>query len=261
MRVRLFTAVLLVLALGACAKKSVTSSGEAPAVQGMAAAQSMLAYEHELTLRLPEAELAQRMAAVRDACLAHQHGRCSLLEYTQASGYAGNSRVRMRVVPEGVEGLVGLAAESGKIVSRTTRAEDLAEAVADTARQTQMLQLQRERLMAFQDRPDLSVADMLSLARELAEVESRLQSHEQDAAGQQRRLETNLLTMHFSSPSVDRSRSARIGEAFVDALDSGADGVAEAIGMAAYSLPFLILLFPAALLWRALWRRATGVRR
>ena len=43
-------------------------------------------------------------------------------------------------------------------------------------------------------------------------------------------------------------------------FEHGATGVTEALAMVGYGLPFLVIAFPLALLWRALWRWATRRR-
>lgn len=249
------------LLLAGCARKEASFGAGAPQVEGLAPAGAMLAYEHELSVALAAEAVPPRMAGLRSACLEARHGPCSLLEYSETGGRHGHSVLRLRVAPEAVQPLVALAAEDGNVLSHTTRAEDLAETVADTARQRRQLEAQRDRLLAFQERSDLTVADLLSIARELASVEVRLQELEQVSAQQQRRLETNLLSFRFASLGEEPSRSRRIAESFGAALDALTDGVAETIELAAYGLPFLILLFPMALLWRWLWRRATGAGR
>ncbi len=106
-----------------------------------------------------------------------------------------------------------------------------------------------------------SVADHLQLARELATLEAERAAAERMAAQHALRLETNLLTLEFNAIKPPPSRSAALAEAIGDAADQFLDGAAEAIEAAAYALPFLFLLFPLALLWRLLWRWATGARR
>jgi len=167
--------------------------------------------------------------------------------------------VEVRIVPIGVEPMVGLASRNGSIESRRTRAEDLAVVVADTARQEERLELQRSHLLDFQGRKDLAVGDMISLAHELASVESQMAELHRTADSLQRRIETNLLTLDLG---MDRSatRWPGIGDSFSDFLDSFADGTSEMIGTPAFGFPFVIVLFPLALVWRWLWCKATARR-
>lgn len=253
---------VLVLALMAagCASKDAEAPQAAPPLQGMAGASALLAYEHEIALIHPGEAIAQRMTAVRDACLEQVHGACALIEYSESGASSPSGTLRLRVVPDGVEPLVALAGEGGSVGMRKTRAEDLADAVADNARQRELLEMNRARLLEFQGRRDLSVSDMLTIARELAAIESQLQDRGRDAAQHERRLQTNLLTLRFSTRPAERSGFGRIGQALGEAADAFVEGVSEAIWWVAFGLPFLVLLFVVALVWRTLWRRATRAR-
>lgn len=245
----------LCLALAACAKTSSVDPG--PTVTGeQSRPGASLAYEHSVAITLPREGFGQRLEAVRSACLDERFGACSLLSFEQSSEHRPSGAISVRLLPEAVEPLVALATEGGKLGSRKTRAEDLAEAVADTEAHLERLQLQRSTLLQYQAQPDLSLSDMLTIARELAAVEAGLQGHQRSAANQVRRLETNLLTFSFNTP-YEVSRLSRLGDALTESLDTAISGIADAIAFVAYGLPILIVAFPLALLWRSLWRRAT----
>ncbi|WP_296283662.1 DUF4349 domain-containing protein [Pseudomonas sp.] len=106
----------------------------------------------------------------------------------------------------------------------------------------------------------MSVSDLLALAKATAEVEQQLHAARQDAAQQQRRISTNLLTLDFSSEYRPTGRWSRIGGAFSGSLDELTDGTVSAIQMAAFGLPVLVVLLIAALILRWLWRKL-GSRR
>ncbi|WP_263138769.1 DUF4349 domain-containing protein [Pseudomonas sp. RIT-PI-AD] len=256
-------ALLVALALAGCSEgdRQAPASGAAPLQGERGAPEAFLAYEHRVAIRLPEALIEPRLAATRDACVTNRFGPCALLSVEQHGGRYRAGSLSLRVVPEGVEGLVGLAAGEGVLESRSTRAQDLAQAVEDNQRQRERLERQRETLLGYQARRDLSVSDMLALARELADVETQLAGLEQTAAEQRRRLSTNLLTLDFSADAAADGRVQRIARAADGLLDNLADGAAQALGLLGYGIPFALLLFPLALLVRALWRRATRPRR
>ncbi|MGQ0800214.1 MAG: DUF4349 domain-containing protein [Pseudomarimonas sp.] len=251
---RVLMVVLCLLFVG-CAKKSgLESSSSLSGEQGKPG--SSLAYEHSIEITLPREVLAARMDAVRAACLDERFGACSLLSVEQNAGEHPRGALTVRLLPAAVEPLTVLAGEGGTVGSRETRAEDLAEAVADTSAQLHRLTLHREKLLQFQDREDLSVSDMLTIARELASVEAELQGQQRNEANQTRRLESNLLTLKFNSP-FETSRFTRLSEAFTESIDTALDGVVDVIGYLAYCIPLLVVAFPLALFWRFLWRRAT----
>ena len=196
------------------------------------------------------------MNAVREACTDDRFGHCNLLRFEESSGTYPRGLIVVRIEPAGVEPLVGLASKDGRIGSRQTHAQDLAEVVSDNARQTEQLQTQRDKLTGFQNRKDLAVSDMISLAHELASVESQLTELSRTSERLRQRMDTNLLTLDLSTPE-SAARWSGVGGAFSDFLDSLAEGTSEMIGMIAFGLPFLLVLFPLSLAWRWLWARAT----
>lgn len=253
---RLLLCCLVLIALPGCAKKEAMSAPQA-AVQGVANAEGLLAYEHSVSIELPVAVLPARMAELRVACTQGLHGRCSLLEFTQSSGEHASGRMQMRLAPEAVEPMLAGAAEGGEATRRSTRAEDLSVAVADNARERDRLSLQQQRLDALAARSDLSVTEHLQLAREVSVLEAERLSAERVAAQQALRLDTNLLSLDFRATGARGPRWSALGEAMSESVDNFVEGLIEAIEMVAYALPYLLLAFPLALLWRVLWRLAT----
>ena len=254
---------LLLLALMGCSQQGGDVAGEAAEGASFsgekAKAGAFLAYEHHVSIQLDKAVIPQRLTDAREACVSERFGACDLLGIEQGDNSYRAGSLRVRIVPEGVEKLVALASDGGKQLSRNTRAEDLAQAVSDNQQVRERLQRQYKTLEQFQDRKDLSVSDMLALAREMAEVQVQLDASAQESAQQQRRINTNLLTLNFSSEDQRPSRFSRLSKAFSELLDNVTDGAAKALEMIGYGTPFVIVLFPLALLVRWLWRK-TGKR-
>jgi Domain of unknown function (DUF4349) len=260
MRMMRSVGVVLALALVvACQRKQEVQPQAVAGEKGKAGA--LLAYEHEVDIRLREDAIGPRIAAARAACDTARFGACNVLRIEQsgAGAYARNHLV-LRVDPKAVEPMVALASAGGKIGARSSTAEDLTDEVADTGRQRDLIERQQSRLQELQARKDLSAADLVALSREQATLEIGLQEIQRKAANQQHRLDTNLLTLHFSTDRED-SRWTRVGDAFSGLPDGLVNGVDESMEMLGQGLPFLILAFPLALLWRWLWRRATRARR
>lgn len=251
------TVLVLALAVtGACSKQAAMEPGGSAGVAGVVAKPgAMLAYEHTVGIELPREQLSARVDTLRAACNDERYGVCNVLAVKVNEN--ARATVVVRIVPAGVQPLTALAAQDGKLGSRQTRADDLAQVVTDTEQQRAMLVAQKQRLLEFRDRKDLTVADMLALSSELASVETRLAESIRSAADQSRRIETNLLTLELTTAWQRESRLDRIGAAFGGFADGLTDGVTEAIELVGYGLPFLLLLFPLALLWRWLWRRLT----
>ncbi|MFC5740771.1 DUF4349 domain-containing protein [Dyella tabacisoli] len=251
----LFMVLLLVFALSGCSKKMevappATLTGE----QGKAGA--MLAYEHRLSLQLPADAIAPRLAATRSACESAQFGACNVLRIEQSKNRA---ELVLRIVPAGVEPLVALAAQGGEIGERETSAEDLAQVISDNHREREQLQAHTQHLSELAARRDIAVADLIAISREQANIDSRMQELELGAAVMQHRLDTNKVTLSFTPVGAD-NRSARVSGSFSRWMDRLTDGIADALDMFGYGLPFLLLAFPLLLLWRWLWRKVVSRR-
>lgn len=247
--------VLGAILLGCSSAKQTTAASNTSGEQSRPG--TFLAYEHKVSIRYADNVIAAREEALRKACSSDQFGQCSLLGLKQTSGNYPSGEVILRVAPDAVEPLVKIAADGGSIWMRESHAEDLAQAVADTEQSRALLTRQRQNFEHLQDRKDASVSDQLAVARELAAIEVAQDANEKAAAQQRRRIETNLLTFDLRI-SGEESRTSRLGSAFLNIGDSFVDGVTEALSMTGYGLPFLVLAFLAALLWRWLWRRVTG---
>ncbi|WP_440222530.1 DUF4349 domain-containing protein [Dokdonella sp. MW10] len=250
-------ACALLVLLPGCKKSATAVGGESATVAGETSREGgFLAYAHAIDIDLPGTAIDARAEATRQACEQQHDGACSVLELV-TRGADGGSKLVVRLAPAGVEALVAEAARGGSVTSRTTRAEDLAEAVADTTRQQAMLEAQHAKLMEIGARRDLGVSDLMTLSAELASVESKLADTGREAATQRRRIETNLLTFEWRAPYQSPSRLSRLGGAFGDFGDTFVDGIEAALEWLGFALPSLLLAFPLALLWRWGWRRAT----
>jgi len=255
-------AALILLSLG-CAKKSTTANDEAGVgadrVSGEAPKPgALLAYEHELRFSVAPETMNRRITAVQTACNQEKFGACSVLGIESSSGDYASASIVLRAEPAGIESLVALAGEDAVVEKRTTKAEDLADAVADVKVQQDLLKRQRETLLIYVARKDLAVADMIALSQQIATVESTLQALSQQSADQRRRIETNRLSIELRSnilAGVNQGISIRESwDTFTNSLIEGINDCAEYAG---YLMPVLLLVFPLALFWRWLWRLAT----
>jgi hypothetical protein len=248
---RWMLAAALLLAVAGCSRKQEVAP--LPVVGETGKAGAKLAYEHHLRIALPQQQIAPRMAAVREACTSARFGACNVLSFDE--GDEGDS-LTLRVVPAGVEPLSSMASQNGKLASRRTQAEDLADAVDDNAQKLKQLEAYSAQVEQLAQRKDLSTADLIALAHERAQVQVDRENLQNVAAQQQRRIDTNVLTLEFT----DASRGHPLGLSLSACIDQLYDGTSDALSMFAYGVPFLPLLllaFPLALLWRWLWRKAT----
>jgi Domain of unknown function (DUF4349) len=252
--------VAVVLVISACSNASKAPS-EAPAVQGESSKPgAFLAYEHTVSVEMSADAIPAHVAAARSACAEVRFGACSVLRIDEHTGSYFNAKLIVRIVPDGVEPIVKVAADGGTIGSRSTKAEDRADVVADIAHKTEMLRKQREKLSEYDARKDLPVADRLVLARELASIELQMDDLAAASKNENRRIETNLLTLDFLG-NAEGSRWSKVYTSASGFFEQFLDGTSQVIEVVAYGLPFILLAFPLALVWRWLWRRVTGKSR
>ncbi|PZO10190.1 MAG: DUF4349 domain-containing protein [Lysobacteraceae bacterium] len=252
---------LLLLTAGGCSEKtgdSSTAADSAAAPEGLVgqanAQGSFLAYSHDATVRMAGPDIAARVSAVRTACMDGRHGQCTVLGEQQGSGQWPSGQLLLRAEPKAIEPLVAMAAQGGELSQRGTQAEDLADAVRDNGLRQQRLRTQHDRLSEFLARRDIKADDLIALSNQLAQIETELQASEQEAAQQQRRIHTNLLTLRFESSQVTVA-SSRLGEALRDSLSVLDSSVAVLVTVILAVLPFALLA--GALFWiiKALLRR------
>jgi hypothetical protein len=246
------------LSLVACTSQQPATSGapsaaetEAPAHETRSPPGAFLAYEHSVSIKLAGRDIPARVAAVQASCLAQTFGDCAVLNVEQRGGEFPGGSVTVRIAPKGVEPLIRQAGAGGEINSRTLKAEDLAEAVQDNTLQRDRLEKEHARLLGFEARPNLAVADMLTLSKQLADIEAALDAAQREAAQQQHRIDTNLLTLDLQPTGAEAGRSD-IGQAFRDSGQILATSTAWLIRAVAFFIPLFIVLYTVFAAWR--WR-------
>ncbi len=218
-----------------------------------AAASAMLAYEHDVEIRLDAERIPQSVQSVRRACETAKFGACLVLEVRQSGGRYAEGALTVRAEPKAIEPLIAAAGQGGDIGDRRTHAEDLAVAVRDNTLQQARLRKQHARLLEFQGRGDLKVAEMIALSEQIARVEAELEAAELLGATHKRRIETQLLTLSFS-PRAGQEQRSEISAAFRDSGDVMAASTGAVIRIIAGLIPIVITLVVAIWLLRRLWR-------
>lgn len=214
---------------------------------------AQLAYEHEVGVRLPEAEVVPTMQAARRACEARKFGACLVLSVKQSGGSYPDASLTVRAEAKAIEPLIGMAGKGGDVESRHTSAEDLSVVIRDNALLRERLRKQHARLLEFQDGRDLKVEDVIALSEQLSKVEAELEAADRDAANHTRRVETQLLTLNFSPVRSVESRS-EVAEAFADTGRVMAASTATVVRVIAALIPVLIALVAGTWLLRLMWR-------
>lgn len=253
-RARAGLAGILLLGLVACGGHGEDYAADAAAGAVASPEGAFLAYEHDLRIQLDAKRISERVKAVSEACQSNRFGDCAVLQVGEEGGETRSGSIRVRIAPKGVEPIIALAGEGGDVASRNTHAEDLAQQVADTALTRTRLQKEHTQLQAYQQRSDMKVADLLAVSQRMAEIEAGLEQANKEAAQQRRRIDTQLVTMHFEGPAGQRSRS-EIGKAFSEFGSIFTTSIAFVIRAVAALLPVGVVVWAVGAVVVALWRR------
>jgi hypothetical protein len=256
--------MLCLLALVGCARHDspparysaelMLAKADKPALQRKA---SDLAYEHTVSIELGEAALAGRVHEMQAACATDQRFGCTVLEVSVRSEdpIMPGGMLRLRMAPGGVDTFISAASKGGRIAARATHAEDLAQPVADNQRQLAMLTTHRDRLMQFMNDRSLKMDQLITVSKELASVQSQIETVSNDQANLRRRIDTELLNLNFSTPAnAMTALNAPIADAVQSFRMDFSYAVAQVIRFVAALIPWLVVIIPGLILLRMFWR-------
>jgi Domain of unknown function (DUF4349) len=258
--------MLSVLALAACSREpsrkvSATLSFATVSPQTAAGAEQRpkeknLAYEHTVSIALDRAKLGNRMREIQVACASDKEFGCTLLDVSQRSDVDFPSgTIRMRLAPAGVEVFTASASKNGTVTDSLTHAEDLTEKVTDTEREVTLLTTHRDRLSAFLKDKSLKVDQVIAVSKELASVQTELETAATTRANLSRRIDTELLTLKLSVPvDIMSIEPTPIQAAMSSFAANFTDAIAQVIRFIAAVIPWLVVIVPGIILVRLFWR-------
>ena len=164
--------------------------------------------------------------------------------------------MKFRAKASGIKKLIATLSAQGEVVNQSTSAEDLAGPIADTAKQIAMLTDYRTSLEALRSRPSTDLDALMKLTRELAEVQSQIETLTGSQAGLMQRVQTELLNV-----SINSYQGSSFWGTIGDSASAFGEVLSEAIGAAiiavAYLLPWAVLIGAIAWVTRAIlrWRK------
>ena len=227
----------------------------APAARQVTQRRDTLAYEHSVSIELDRKLLPTRLSEIESACAAGTPVECTVLEvslHSQDDVFSGI--IRMRIAPPGVDSTIEAASQGGKLTSRSTRAEDLAQPIADTQRKLALMTTHRDRLAEIMKSRDLKVEQLITVSKELATVQTDIDALSTAQAQLRRRIDTDLLTINLSPPKgTYLSQQTPIRDAFRFFGSNFREAVANVISFIAVVLPWLVIVLPGLFLLRAFW--------
>jgi hypothetical protein len=257
---------------GALASSHVTTQDKTPAQQRQAGAK--LAYSHQLNLEMPPAAVEPRFERARDACLNDPAFNCLLLGANLRSGFDyPQADLTLRLPHDQIDAfeqrvlapLPGEAQGAPAILSRSTEAEDLSQAILDVDRRLSQQVQYRDRLIDLAKRTDAKVEDLIKVESELATVQSEIEA----LSAQQQHLNDQIATEKLSIALAARQTIGAAENPIVavwrDSARIFSSNVADASRATIMTLPWLVpivlLIQVIRLLWRFLRRRGGTERR
>ncbi|MFM7626383.1 MAG: DUF4349 domain-containing protein [Gammaproteobacteria bacterium] len=227
-----------------------------------------LAYSYAVWLELPSERLASVMDRHVQACQTAGPRRCQLIDSARSgdpeSSMEGNVSLRgepawLNTFKSGME--QEAAAAGGRVVSESTNSEDLTRQIVDTEARLRAQTALRDRLQELlRSRPG-RLADLLEVERELARVQSEIDSVQSALAVMRTRVAMSELNLRYrSAPRPVGSQTFEpLRQAFANFLGVVVGGFAAIVYVIAALIPFAIVFIPIG--WLLLrWRRSRGGR-
>lgn len=227
----------------------------APGVGQVAQRRDTLAYEHSVSIELDRKLLPARLREIESACATNTPVECTVLEvnlHGQDDVFSGT--IRMRIAPQGVDSTIQAASQGGELTSRATRAEDLAQPIADTQRKLALMTTHRDRLAEIMKSKDLKIEQLITVSKELATVQTEIDGLSTTQAQLRRRVDTDLLTINLSPPNeVYLAQQTPIRDALKSFGSNFREALGDVIRVVAFVLPWLVIVLPGLFLLRAFW--------
>jgi hypothetical protein len=252
----------LAMVLGACSgKRELAANAAGTMAEARVDHQraAWIAYAHEVELEVPSDRMRQAFEAVQQACAALPERGCTMLEASIRGGAAAGASVRMRITPDGVNKILRSLDGRGKVVSQSSKGEDLAEPIQDADRKMAMLTAYRDQLQTLARQRALDPEALIKLHRELAEVQGEIDKAAASQAQLRRRVDTELLTVTMHEHAT-AGQGSRVRQAVEDFGDDLLRGVAMLITFVASTIPFALAGFIGYLVWRRLRAGRRGAR-
>jgi hypothetical protein len=248
--------IMLGILLMACSNKEAAKGAlVAPAAAPLAAGvQKTLAYEHSIQLDTAESNISKIYNAAISACAGAIQDECVLLESRIHSGRGGSANLKFRAKPNGIRQIIDLMRSQAEMTQQSSSAEDLAAPIADAEKRLAMLKDYRSKLKALESRATNDVDALIKVSRELAQVQSDIETLAGTHSGLMRRVETETLTVTMISLE-QRSFWSPISSAFSSFGGNLSQGIASLMTGLAYLLPWLIAIGFGTYMGRQLWMR------
>lgn len=213
-----------------------------------------LAYEHSVTVDVKEESLSQAYKSTLDACSNNKENECTILDSSISAGTYPFASIRLRIKPEGVNGIISVASSKGTLIQQSTHVEDLAKPVLDNAQRLKMLESHRDNLLALQEKAKDDVDSLIKISSELSRVFSDIEQAKGQEAFLSQRINMEVVNIYYQV-RLNRSFWKPISNSLSDFSNNLADGISGTIITVAYLLPGAILFVVIFSAVRFVWKR------
>ena len=232
-------------------------------------ATSYLAYRYGYGLVMPSEAVKSTLDKHVQICRDAGTRQCQITgaNSTNYSDTDVRANLSLRAEPDWLQTFItGMKADvaevDGRIESENTSVEDLTRAILDTDARLKAQTTLRTRLENLLETRDAKLPDLLALERELARVQTEIESATANLKALRARVSMSVVNLSYTSERVAVSRSSvsPIGAALKDVVGIVSDGVAGVIRVFAFLLPwFTFVIIPGFFLGRWFWRRRKPV--
>lgn len=251
------------------AQSEIASAPPQGSSQDNPTAQSFLAYRYDYSFSLPVKSVASTAKSHAQICMDAGPQLCQILgsnTHAQSEDYV-NASLRLRAEPQWLKTFAGnmiasVESAKGEMTNSGTSVEDLTRSILDTDARLRAQTTLRTRLEGLLETRNAELKDLLALERELARVQSQIESATTTLKVLRKRVSMSAVTINYQTKQVAISGSTvgPIGRSFKNFFGTVADGLASVIDFIAAILPWLILIIPILWVLRRFWRRRKSVR-
>jgi hypothetical protein len=218
------------------------------------ATRSFMAYEHALTIDAKQEDIQRIFETAQQACKQAEDDACTILSSDINVGRSSSASIKFRAKKSGIIKIISALSKQGEVSNQTTTAEDLEAPISDNAKKLSMLKEYRTQLESLRSRAGSSVDALIKVNRELAQVQSDIESLEGSQMFLMRRVDTEILNVYIQSYTKQGFWSP-IGYAFADFGKNLSQGISSAITSIAYLIPWILLLIASFAIIRKFWKR------
>ncbi len=232
---------------------------------------NFLAYRYNYGFRLPARAVAATSKSHAQTCLDAGPRLCQVINSSTSAYNEDNvtANLSLRAEPDWLEGFKtsmqsSVEAAKGKMTNNSVSAEDLTRQILDTDARLKAQKTLRDRLQGLLATRDAKLNDLLALERELARVQSQIESATTTLNVLRKRVSMSVVNINYQSESVAVSQSALapIGRALKGFVGGFSRGLADVINFLAGVLPWLlIVILPALWLFRRWWRSRSSKKK